>query len=112
MANYCYMVPIVPGGVDKMKSWISKEVQNNKEHDTVLRTAGVSREQVWVQKTPAGDFAVVSLEVKDAGKTFESLVTSQDPWARKFRDFLTKTHGVDFSKPMPLNEQLANWQAS
>jgi hypothetical protein len=110
MANYCYTVPILPGGVDKMKNWISKEIVNNKDHDQVFKNAGISREQVWVQRTPGGDFAVVSFEVKDAGKAFETLVKSQDNWAKKFRNFLSETHGVDFSQPMPLNEQVVNWQ--
>jgi hypothetical protein len=58
-----------------------------------------------------GDFAVSSFETDDPGKTFKILTNSNDPWAAKFRNMLTKAHGIDFSKPMPLNEQVAEWHA-
>jgi hypothetical protein len=111
MANYCYTVPILPGGIKEMKTWISEMINNNKDHDAVFGAAGVTREQVWVQHTPQGDMAVVSFETKDPARSFEYLAKSETPWAVKFRDFLKKAHGADFSKPMPLNEQLADWHA-
>ena len=110
MANYCYAVPIVPGGIKLMQDWIVQHIVNDKDHDAVFQAAGISREQVWIQRTPQGDLAVVSFEVKDAANAFESLAKSRDPWAVKFRDFLGKAHGVDFSQPVPINEQVANWQ--
>jgi len=94
-----------------MKIWIRDEVNNNANHDRVMREAGVSREEVWIQRTPMGDFAVISLETDDPGKTFKILSNSNDPWAAKFRDMLTKAHGIDFSKAVPLNEQVAEWHA-
>ena len=111
MANYCFAVPILPGGIKLMQDWIAQDVVNNKDHDAVLQAAGISREQVWIQHTPQGDLAVVSFEAKDPAKAFESLVKSQHPWAVKFRDHLGKAHGIDFSQPIPVNEQMANWQA-
>src|SRR3990170_1714017 len=111
MSNYCFVAPILPGGEDKMKAWIKDEVKNNADHDRVMLQAGVSREQVWIQHTPMGDFAVSSFETDDPGKTFKVLTNSNDPWAAKFRDLLSKAHGIDFSQPMPLNELVADWQA-
>jgi hypothetical protein len=111
MANYCYTVPILPGGVELMKKWIAEMIVSNKEHDELFREAGISREQVWVQRTPMGDFAVVSFEVQDPKKAFEVLATSKKPFAVKFREFLTKAHGVDFSQPFSINEQVADWHA-
>jgi hypothetical protein len=101
----------MPGGNKLMQDWTAKMEVNNKDHDAVFQTAGISREQVWVQHTPQGDFAVVSFEVKDPAKAFETLATSPHPWAAKFREFLGKAHGLDFSHPVPLNEQVINWQA-
>ena len=109
MANYCYAVPILPGGESLMQKWIQENIVNNKEHDKVARAAGISREQVWVQHSPQGSLAVVSFEVKDAGMAFKTIGTSTDPWAVKFREFLMKAHGIDVSKPAPLNEQVVDW---
>jgi hypothetical protein len=61
----------------------------------VMRQAGVSREQVWIQHTPKGDFAVSSFETSDPGKTFQFLTSSNDPWAARFRNLLSKVHGID-----------------
>jgi hypothetical protein len=111
MANYCYTVPILPGRVELMKKWIAERIVDNREHDELFAEAGISREQVWVQHTPMGDFAVVSFEVKDAEKAFEVLATSKKPFAVDFRAFLTEAHGVDFSQPFAINEQVADWHA-
>jgi hypothetical protein len=92
-----------------MLKWIKENIVNNKEHDKVARAAGISREQVWVQHSPQGSLAVVSFEVKDAGNAFKTIGTSTDPWAVAFREFLMKAHGIDVSKPAPLNEQVVDW---
>jgi hypothetical protein len=94
-----------------MKAWIKDEVKNSAGHDRVILQAGISREQVWIQPTPMGDFAISSFETEDAGKAFQVLTTSNDPWVAKFRDLLSKAHGIDFSQPMPLKEQVADWHA-
>ena len=111
MANYCFVAPILPGGLDRMHAFIKNEITNNASHDEFLRSAGMSREQVWVQKTPMGDFAVVSYEVEDAGKVFAAVATSNHPYAVKFRNHLKAAHGIDVTQPMELNERVLNYQA-
>ena|ERR1035437_4750126 len=111
MANYCFVAPILAGGMDKVHSFIKDEITNNANHDRFNRSAGMTREQVWVQHTPMGDFAVVSYEVDDPAKTFAALASSTDPYAVKFRNFLKEVHGIDFSQPMQLNERVLNWVA-
>lgn len=111
MPNYCFVAPILPGGLEHMKKWNKEMLMHNKEHDEVFRSAGISREQVWVQHTPQGDFAVVSFEVKDPSKAFQTLATSEKPWAVKFREFLTKAHGMDMTRPVSPNELMVDWHA-
>ncbi len=112
MANYCFAVPVLPGTEGVIQKWIREGVTNNREHDKALREAGISREQVWVQQTPQGVLAVASFEVKDAGSAFKAIATSTDPWMASFREFLKTAHGIDFSKPVPLNEQVIDWHDS
>ncbi len=109
MANYCFFAPILPGGEEKMTSWIKTGIMNNPDHDRVMREAGVSHEQVWIQKTPMGDFAVACYETKDPQKSFEILARSKDPWAAKFREVLMQAHGIDLTQPMEVNRQVLDW---
>jgi hypothetical protein len=111
MANYCFAAPLLPGGLDAMKAWIKSGIQDNKGHDSVFRAAGITREQVWLEHTPDGDIAVVSLEVKDPAKAFRMVATSKDPWGAQFQAFVQRAHGIDISKPMPPNELLVDWKS-
>jgi len=111
MANYCFTVPILPGGVELMRKWNDENIVNNKEHDAVFKAAGISREQVWVQHLPQGDFAVASYETDDPEHSFKVLATSSEPWAVKFREHLKKGHGLDIAQSdMQRNELVANWK--
>jgi hypothetical protein len=109
MANYCFVAPILPGGVEKMKTWTRDDIMNNANHDRVFKTAGISREQVWLQHTPMGEFAVVSFETDNPGRSLKSLASSTDPWAARFRNFLMQAHGFDLAQLGAPNEQLIDW---
>jgi hypothetical protein len=43
--NYCFTIPILPGGIELMKKWNEENIVNNKEHDAVFMTAGITHEQ-------------------------------------------------------------------
>ena len=94
-----------------MQKWISEKITDNLEHDAFHKENGISREQVWLQRTPMGTFAVVSMEVEDPGHVFHAIGNSQDPYAVGFRDLLKTAHGFDPSQAAPLNEQVVDWQA-
>jgi hypothetical protein len=109
MAYYCFIVPILPGGIELMRKWNQGNIVNNKEHDAVFEAAGVSREQVWIQHLPQGDFAVASYETNNPEQSFKVLATSNEPWAVKFREHLMKAHGLDISQSaMQLNELIVD----
>ena len=109
--NYGFIVPILPGGVELMRKWKEENIINNKEHDEVFRAAGISREQVWIQHLPQGDFAIASYETNDPEQSFKVLATSNEPWAAKFREHLKKAHGLDITQsPMKLNELIVDWK--
>ena len=94
-----------------MKAWIKSGIKGNKSHDAFFKQSGITREQVWLQRTPMGDFAVVSMEMADIPKAFQQLATSKDPWAQQFRAFILKAHGIDLSKPVPPNDLMVDWHA-
>jgi hypothetical protein len=111
MANYCFTAPILPGGEEKLRRFVQDEINHNPNHDRVFQKAGITREQVWIQRTPMGDFAVASYEIDNPTRAFEELAKSTDPWAEKFRNHLMQAHGFDLTQPMLLNEQVLDWDA-
>jgi hypothetical protein len=113
MTNYCFAVPILPGGIELMKKWNQENIVNNEEHDAVFTAAGISREQVWIQRSSQGDFAVASYETDNPEQSFKVLATSNESWAVKFREHLKKAHGLDIAQSssiMQLNELIINWK--
>ena len=112
-ANYCFIAPILPGGIELMKKWNEENIVNNKEHDAVFMTAGITREQVWIQHMPQQnqDFVVASYETSDPEQSFKVLATSGEPWAVKFREHLKNAHGLDIAQSsMQINELVVNWK--
>jgi hypothetical protein len=84
-ANYCFIASILPGGIELMKKWNEESIVNNKEYDAVFMTAGISREQVWIQHMPQQnqDFVVASYETSDPEQSFKVLAISKEPWGCK-----------------------------
>ena len=111
--NYCFITPILPGGIELMKKWNEENIVDNKEHDAVFMAAGITHEQVWIQHLPQQnqDFAVASYETSDPEQSFKVLATSNEPWAVKFREHLKKAHGLDIAQTsLKLNELLIDWK--
>lgn len=113
MVNYCLALPYLPGGAELAKKFV-QENGHTKEHDEFYRIAGITREHVWIQRSPpasgAPDLEVVSIETNDPANTLKEFATSDHPWAIKFREFAKKAFGIDFSgPPPPLNENIIDW---
>ncbi len=114
MLSYCLALPFLPGGAELAKKF-AEENTNTEEHDEFYRVAGISREHVWIQRSPpatrAPDLEVISIETNDPANTLKEFATSSHPWAVKFREFAKKAFGIDFSgsPPSPLNENIVNW---
>ena len=113
MVNYCLALPIV-GGIDLVKKFAQENGGHTKEHDEFYRIAGISREQIWIQRSPPGsgasDLEIVSIETNDPANTFKEFATSDHPWAIRFRDYAKKAFGIDTTgPPPPPNENIANW---
>ena len=114
MVNYCLALPYLPGGIELQKKFV-QENGNTKEHNEFYGIAGISREHIWIQRSPPGsgapDLEVVSIETDDLANMLKEYATSNHPWAIKFREFAKKAFGVDFSgPPPPLNENIVDWK--
>jgi hypothetical protein len=112
-ANYCFIAPILPGGIELMKKWNEENIVNNKEHDEIFIEAGITHEQVWIQHIHQQnqDFAIACYETSDPEQSFKVLATSNKPWAAKFREHLKNAHGLDITQSsIKLNELIVNWK--
>jgi hypothetical protein len=74
---------------------------------------GITREEVWMQETPAGTVSVVYIEADDLGGAFSGLATSQEPFDVWWRAQILAIHGIDMAQPMPgpMNAQVLAFRA-
>jgi hypothetical protein len=116
MVNYCLALPILPErGMELVKKFTQEHGGHNKVHDEFYKVAGITREQVWIQRSPPGsgapDLEIVSIETNNPANTFKEFATSNHPWAVRFREFAKKAYGIDFAGPAPPpNENIVDWQ--
>jgi hypothetical protein len=110
MATYSFAAPIVPGKTEAWKEF-AKEMggPRRKEWAASRARAGVTGETAWLQTTPHGDFAVVTMEGPDIEKSLVSAGTSTDPFDQWFSQKIKELHGLtteEMSK-LPPNKILA-----
>jgi hypothetical protein len=109
MASYAFMSPILPGKLEAWRKYV-KEIAGPRagEHKASRARAGLTKEQVFLQHTPAGDFAVVYWEAPDIARVFQTFMTSPDPFDLWFRDkILVDVHGMNpAGPPPPMNEHI------
>jgi hypothetical protein len=113
MTNYCLALLYLPGGLELGRKFALEDHGHSKEHDEFYKIAGVTRENVWIQRIPPGsgapDLEKVSLETDDPAKMLEEFAISNHPWAIRFREYANKAYGIDFSGPLPpLNESIVD----
>jgi hypothetical protein len=82
MVNYCFVLPYLPGGAELAKKFV-QENGHGKEHDDFYRIAGISYEQIWIQRSPPGssgvlNLEVISIETKDPANTLKEFATSKN----------------------------------
>lgn len=108
MAQYAFCTPILPGKLETWKKYVAEMKGARKAELAASRQkAGLKQEQVWLQHTPNGDFAVVYWEADDIAKVFQNFMASTDPFDTWFRDkVLIETHGMSPTAPPPMNEQI------
>lgn len=106
-----FAVPILEGKLDTWKSFIGDAGEARAEEwDAARAAAGLTREVVWHQATPAGDFAVVYQEGPDLAKVFPAFAASETQIDVDFMAMLQDVHGLDPSSPPPTNPLAVSYQ--
>jgi hypothetical protein len=101
MESTIMALPILPGKMDSVKAMFkTMRDEKWKDNERLNKSAGVEKEQDFVQTTPMGDMLYMYIESKDIQKTLAALTASKDdPYVLWFAEELKKNTGIDISKP-------------
>ncbi len=96
MQSLGFVLPLLPGmtEVDRAAMTSCWHGERKAAYEDARRRAGITREAVWIQSTPNGDFVVVYTEADDLDAAFKAIATSEEPFDRWFRDHVRQVHGV------------------
>ena len=111
MNTYLFAVPLAAGKTETWKNYV-KEINGPRfeEYKSSRKKAGIKKERVFLQQTPKGDMCVVMIGGDNPRKAFGSLLKSNDPFDKWFRDkVLVDAHGLDLSQPMPENQGVLDY---
>jgi hypothetical protein len=111
MKSVAVVFPILPGQADAFKKFRVEVKARSKELAESRRKKNVSREAVWMQKTPMGDFGIVLIEGDDALKSNQMFAASNDPYDVWFKKQLAPITGLDWNQPVPPVEIIYDYRA-
>ena len=114
MQSVAFAVPLLPGQTQAHRAALAScQAGARKEaYQDACRRAGIAREAVWIQPTPAGDVAVVYLEADDLATAFTILGTSAEPFDRWFRGHVRQVHGIALAEEFAAPELVLDFDTS
>lgn len=102
MPEFAFAVPVVAGKEDLDRQVLQEmEGPRREEYEAALREAGMTRQAIWHQQTPAGTVAVVLVEGDDPVAAVAAFGASDAPFNRWFREQMEEVHGIDISQGAP-----------
>jgi hypothetical protein len=111
-AGLAFAVPLLPGKAEALRAWAREAFDSRRQELTESRRAlGQTREEVFLNASPAGDVGVAYLEGKDPIEANREFAASSTPYDRWFKDSLKEFFPafVDFDQPVPVNETVWDW---
>jgi hypothetical protein len=114
-AGLAFAVPLLPGKAEALRRWAREAYGSRRQELTESRQAfRQTREEVFLNSSPAGDLAVAYLEGKDPVEANREFAASAAPYDRWFKDGLKEFFPpfIDFGQPVPANETIWDWTRS
>ena len=110
MGVYAFAAPIASG---KLAAWrqFCAETSGPRRAERMesMRRCGITRERVFLQRTPTADLAIVYLEGEDPQHELHKLLASTDPFDKWLAAQIVDTHAIDLTlPPPPVNELLVD----
>ena len=98
MAMLAMAVPILPGMTEKWDEEIMGRIRSDKTGVDAVRDAAGVHERTFLQRTPHGDFVILTLEGDDPAASWGRMMESiPDDW----KALMTELHGIDPNAPPP-----------
>ena len=91
--------PILPGKTDQWLKFINALNTDKKAEMDASRLALGTRERTFLQRTPMGDFIIVTLEGKDPQSAFTNFGKGTDAFTQWFKKEVLECHGIDLANP-------------
>jgi len=102
---YALTAPILEGQEEAWNDVVAEITGPRAEaHAEAYEKLGVTKENVWLQKTPEGSAAVVYMEGSDLENLMAREFASDDPHVQWFTQQLAAVHGMDPEGQPPPNE--------
>ena len=102
MKTLAFAAPILPGKTDGCRQFL-KEIAGPRYGEMTASRKAIrqTRESVWIQATPMGDFIVAYLEGEDSIRANREFAASQSPYDVWFKQQAGSFTGIDFAQPLP-----------
>src|SRR5437660_1081879 len=104
MALLALAIPIAPGKTEQFNRFIKELNETRFAEFKASRKRLNVHERSFLQKTPHGDFVVVTLEGPDPAAAFAAFGQHDDEFTQWFKKNVQEIHGMDLSgtpPPMP-----------
>jgi hypothetical protein len=113
MPTIAFAAPLLPGMTEVDRDVMTSFQSGGRkgDYEAARHRAGITREQVWIQATPAGDMAIVYFEADDLEVAFTALGKSDEPFDRWFRDHVQQVHGFSLADDFHAPEQVLDFYA-
>jgi hypothetical protein len=101
MALFAIAIPIAPGKTDQWVHFMAElKGPRNADFKASRKRLGL-HERTFLQKTPMGDFVLVTLEGADPVGAFARFGQGTDDFTKWFLEEVEGIHGMDLSAPPP-----------
>ncbi len=101
MSLVAFCVPILPGKTEQWKRWNLELMGTRWNEYKASRDRYGIHERAFLQSTPQGDMAIITLEGDDPARSFEWATHTEDPFVRWFVEQVKETCGFDPSQGAP-----------
>jgi hypothetical protein len=112
MPLYAFVAPIQPHKTEEFRQFVTDLSGSRKnEYEASRRELGVSRETIFLQKTPMGQVAIVVQEAQNQEEALASLRNMKDTFNKWYFQRIKDVWDVNFVGPdVPLNELLLDYR--
>ena len=110
MAAVAFALPILPGQ-DEMVRRLGESVSESgglrEAYEESRKRLGISKERVWVQRTPIGQSMIVYWETEDPQRTLRRIADSEEEFDKQFKQLIERAApAIDLSEEQPLSHEL------